>query len=187
MADFDETFDWVVVGSGAGSVSSALLMKRAGKSVVILEKSPWFGGTTAKSGGVMWIPNNCFMDPGEDNEEAAITYLDAVVKDSPEFPGTSPEKRRTFVREAPKMLDFVVGQGVALERGSRFWPDYYDELPGGNKTSRTVTAVPFNKNELPGDWPGKLRKGMLEMPVRLDDGLQISNVSRSWAARGVFA
>ena len=53
MADFDETFDWVVVGSGAGSVSSALLMKRAGKSVVILEKSDKFGGTTAKSGGVM--------------------------------------------------------------------------------------------------------------------------------------
>ena len=47
MADFDETFDWVVVGSGAGSVSSALLMKHAGKSVVILEKSDKFGGTTA--------------------------------------------------------------------------------------------------------------------------------------------
>lgn len=187
MADFDETFDWVVVGSGAGSVSSALLMKHAGKSVVILEKSPYFGGTTAKSGGVMWIPNNRFMDPDEDNEEAAITYLDSVVKDSPQFPGTSPEKRRTYVREAPKMLDFVVGQGVALERGSHYWPDYYDELPGGNKTSRTVTALPFNKKELPGDWAGKLRKGMLEMPVRLDDGLQISNMSRSWAARGVFA
>ncbi|MCB2048025.1 MAG: FAD-dependent oxidoreductase [Novosphingobium sp.] len=187
MADFDETFDWVVVGSGAGSVSSALLMKQAGKSVVILEKSPYFGGTTAKSGGVMWIPNNRFMDPGEDDEEQAITYLDSVVKDGPEFPGTSPEKRRTYVREAPRMLDFVVGQGVALERGSHYWPDYYDELPGGNKTSRTVTAVPFNKKELPGDWPGKLRLGMLEMPVRLDDGLQISNMSRSWAARGVFA
>ena len=119
MADFDETFDWVVVGSGAGSVSSALLMKQAGKSVVILEKSPYFGGTTAKSGGVMWIPNNRFMDPGEDDEEQAITYLDSVVKDGPEFPGTSPEKRRTYVREAPRMLDFVVGQGVALERGSR--------------------------------------------------------------------
>ena len=61
MADFDETFDWVVVGSGAGSVSSALLMKQAGKSVVILEKSPYFGGTTAKSG---WsIPQACAAAP----------------------------------------------------------------------------------------------------------------------------
>ncbi len=187
MADFDETFDWVVVGSGAGSVSSALLMKHAGKSVVILEKSDKFGGTTAKSGGVMWIPNNCFMDPGEDSTENAITYLEAVVQDSPEFPGTSLDRRRTYVVESPKMLDFVVAQGVDLERGSHFWPDYYDELPGGVKTSRTVTAKPFNKNELPGDWPGKLRQGMLEMPVRLDDGLSITNMNRSWAARGVFA
>lgn len=187
MAEFDETFDWVVVGSGAGSVSSALLMKHAGKSVVILEKAPFFGGTTAKSGGIMWVPNNRFMDPGEDSEEKAITYLDAVVKDSPEFPGTSPERRRTYVREAPRMIDFVVGQGVALERASPFWPDYYDEKPGGVKTSRTVSAKPFNKNELPGDWPKKLRKGMLEMPVKIDDALQIPNMTRSWAARGIFA
>ncbi|MCB2049204.1 MAG: FAD-dependent oxidoreductase [Novosphingobium sp.] len=187
MAEFDETFDWVVVGSGAGSVSSALLMKHAGKSVVILEKAPVFGGSTAKSGGVMWIPNNRFMEPGEDSEDKAIAYLDAVVQDSPEFPGTSPEKRRTFVREAPKMLDFVVGQGVDLERCSKFWPDYYDELPGGVKTSRTVSAKPFNKNELPGGWGKKIRKGMLEMPVKLDDGMQFANLNRSWAVRGLFA
>ncbi len=56
MADFDETFDWVVVGSGAGSMSSGLLMRQAGKSVVILEKTKFAGGTTCKSGGVMWVP-----------------------------------------------------------------------------------------------------------------------------------
>ena len=79
MPGFDETFDWLVVGGGAGSMSSGLLMRQAGKSVVVLEKTPFFGGTTCKSGGVMWIPNNRFMDPGEDSPEKAITYLDAVV------------------------------------------------------------------------------------------------------------
>ena len=49
MAGFDEMFDWVVVGSGAGSMASALVMRKAGKSVVILEKEPFVGGTTAKS------------------------------------------------------------------------------------------------------------------------------------------
>jgi succinate dehydrogenase/fumarate reductase flavoprotein subunit len=73
MSTFDETFDWVVVGSGAGSMSSGMLMRQAGKSVVVLEKTQFFGGTTAKSGGVMWIPNNQFMDPGEDSDEKAIT------------------------------------------------------------------------------------------------------------------
>ena len=51
MAVYDETYDWVVVGSGAGSFSSALVMRQAGKSVLILEKTGFAGGTTAKSGG----------------------------------------------------------------------------------------------------------------------------------------
>ena len=187
MADFDETFDWVVVGSGAGSMSSALLMKKAGKSVVILEKAPWVGGTTCKSGGVMWIPNNRFMDPGEDSLEKAVEYLNNVVPDGPDSPGTSPERRTAYAVEAPKMLDFIVSEGVAMERGSRFWPDYYDELPGGVKTSRTVTALPFDKNELPGDWPSKLRQGFLEVPAKLDDGMKLPFMKHSWEIKKIFA
>ena len=67
MPEADEMFDWVIVGSGGGAMTSALMMSRAGKSVVMLEKSDWVGGTTCKSGGTMWIPNNRFMDPGEDS------------------------------------------------------------------------------------------------------------------------
>ena len=167
MAQFDETFDWVVVGSGAGSMSSALLMKQAGKSVVILEKAEWVGGTTCKSGGVMWIPANRFMNPGEDSVEKGVEYLDNLVGDAPDTPGTSPQRRRAYVSQAPRMLDFIIGQGVQLERGSTFWPDYYDEVPGGVKTSRTVTALPFDKKEL-GAWAPKLRQGFLEVPAKLD-------------------
>lgn len=183
MTQFDETFDWVVVGSGAGSMASALLMKQAGKSVVILEKAEWVGGTTCKSGGVMWIPNNRFMDAGEDSLEQACRYLDAVVPDGEDSPGTSPARRRTYAVEAPRMLDFIVGQGVSMERGSTFWPDYYDELPGGMKTSRTVTAVPFDKNELGKEWSGKLRKGFAEFPIRLDDGMKLPFARHSWAIK----
>ena len=140
MAEWDESFDWVVVGSGAGSMSSALMMRKAGKTAVILEKTKLVGGTTAKSGGVMWIPNNRFIRAAEPDESAekAITYLDAVCGDSPDTPGTSPEKRRAYVAEAPKMLDFIIGEGVEIERAATFWPDYYDDLPGGCKTSRCI-------------------------------------------------
>jgi 3-oxosteroid 1-dehydrogenase len=186
MAGFDETFDWVVVGSGAGSMSSGLVMRQAGKSVVVLEKTKFFGGTTSKSGGVMWMPNNRFMDPGEDSPEKAMAYLDAVVGDDSDAPGTSKQKRLTYVNEAPRAVDFVVSQGVQLERGSRFWPDYYDELPGGCKTSRTVTAVPFNKNEL-GEWAPKLRQGFIELPVKLDDGMKLAFAKHSWKIKGIFA
>jgi 3-oxosteroid 1-dehydrogenase len=163
-------------------MSSGLLMRQAGKSVVILEKSQYVGGTSCKSGGVMWIPNNPFMDPGEDSTEKGITYLDAVVGDDSDAPGTSHEKRLAYVVEAPKMIDFLVRQGVQLERGSKFWPDYYDELPGGCKTSRTVTALPFDKNEL-GDWAPKLRQGFAEFPVRLDDATKFAFSNQSWTVK----
>ena len=172
MADFDEIFDWVVVGAGGGSMSSALLMRKAGKSVVILEKSKYAGGTTCKSGGVIWLPNNPFMEPGEDSIEKGITYLDAVVGDAPDTPGTSHEKRLAYITEGRRMIEFLVREGVKLRRGSHFWPDYYDEYPGGCKTSRTVVADPFDKNEL-GEWAPKLRQGFLEVPVLLDEGMKL--------------
>jgi 3-oxosteroid 1-dehydrogenase len=175
MSGFDEEFDWVVVGSGAGSMASALVMRQAGKSVLILEKTEFVGGTTAKSGGVIWVPNNRFMN-GEDSAQAGITYLDAVCED---LPGSSHQKRVAYVTEAPKMIDFLVGQGIAMERGSKFWPDYYDEAPGGCKTSRTVVAKPFNKREL-GDWEAKLRPGFMEMKVKLDDGMKFAYLTKSW-------
>jgi len=172
MPEFDEIFDWVVIGSGGGSMSSSLLMREAGKSVVVLEKSQFVGGTTCKSGGVMWLPNNPFMDPGEDSTEKGIEYLDALVGDGPDKPGTSHEKRLAYIVEGRKMMEFLVRKGVKLARGSKFWPDYYDEYPGGCKTSRTVIAPPFDKNEL-GEWAPKLRKGFLEVPALLDDGMKL--------------
>src|ERR1700754_2979906 len=80
MSEFDELFDFVVVGSGGGSMCAALLMRSAGKNVVILEKTDQVGGTTSRSGGVMWIPNNRFMkrDGVADSLENATKYLDAL-------------------------------------------------------------------------------------------------------------
>jgi 3-oxosteroid 1-dehydrogenase len=186
MADFDETFDWVVAGCGGGSMASALLMRKAGKSVVILEKSAWAGGTTCKSGGVIWLPNNPFMEPGEDSLEQGVTYLDAVVGDTSDAPGSTPAKRRAYIVEGRNMIEFLVREGVELERGSNFWPDYYDELPGGCKSSRTITAKPFNKKEL-GDWAPKLRQGFLEVKARLDDGMKLSFAKHSWKYKLLLA
>lgn len=187
MQRFDEIFDWVVVGSGAGSMSSALVMRQAGKSVVILEKTAFVGGSTAKSGGVMWIPNNRFMKAAGEDESAekALTYLDAVCGEGSGTPGASLEHRRAYVAEAPGMIDFLMDQGVALERASTYWPDYYDEAPGGCKTSRGVVAVPFDKRQLR-DWEAKLRKGFLEVPVRLDDGLKQPYLRKSWKIKMLF-
>lgn len=189
MAQFDETFDWVVVGSGAGSMPSALLMRQAGKSVLVLEKADVVGGTTCKSGGVMWIPNNRFIaEDGEtDSVEAAMTYLDALQElDGGEAPGSTPAKRRAYVTQGSKMLDFLIEQGIELQRGHEFWPDYYDELPGGCKTTRTVVAKPFDLKEL-GPWREKLRKGFVEANATLSEGMQLGHPRTNPNAKKMLA
>lgn len=187
MTDFDESFDFVVVGSGGGSMCAALVMREAGKSVAILEKSPLVGGTTAKSGGVMWIPNNPFMarDGIEDSREKAITYLEHTAGTSEDAPGTSPERRTTYVDKAPEMLGFLMRKGIPFDRVSH-WPDYYDELPGGSKEGRTVVAEIFNTAEL-GHWKERLRPGFLSIPASLEEGLVLPYVKRSWEAKKVMA
>ena len=178
MDEFDESYDWVIAGSGAGSFVSALVMRKAGKSVLILEKTPVLGGTTAKSGGVIWVPNNRFIraDEPDENAEKAMLYLETVCED---LPGSNTEKRAAYVSEAPRMIDFLLGEGIALERASKFWPDYYDDAHGGCSTSRSVVAKPFNTKEL-GEWEAKLRPGFMPMKVKLDDGMKFAYVGKSW-------
>ena len=75
--EWNEEFDVVVVGTGAGGFSSALNASRLGASVVMLEKAPEIGGTTKKTAAWYWIPNNSLMraDGKEDNKRDAIRYM----------------------------------------------------------------------------------------------------------------
>jgi 3-oxosteroid 1-dehydrogenase len=187
MSGFDETFDFVAVGSGGGSMCASLVMRSAGKSAVILEKTDLVGGTTARAGGVMWIPNNPFMrrDGIEDSSDKALTYLDAVIGDARDAPGATPVRRRSYVTEAPRMIEFLVGQGVKLTRAS-YWPDYYDELPGGSVPGRTVVAELFDANEL-GAWKGKLRPNFLLLPGMLEDVMKLQLLKVSWKSKFLAA
>ncbi|KMS52032.1 3-ketosteroid-delta-1-dehydrogenase [Novosphingobium barchaimii LL02] len=181
--NFDEVFDFVVVGSGGGSMCAALVMRKAGKSVAILEKTDLIGGTTSRSGGVLWIPNNPFMrEEGiEDSYEKAMEYMEATAGQSLDAPGTTLEKRRAYVTEAPRMIDFLVEQGIKLRR-SPSWPDYYDERPGGSVPGRTVLADLFDTNEL-GEWKERLRPNFMEIPAYHSEGFEISTFKSSWKGK----
>jgi 3-oxosteroid 1-dehydrogenase len=183
MNAFDEFFDFVVVGSGGGSMCAALVMRDAAKDVLILEKTSLVGGTTARSGGVMWIPNNPIMkrDGIEDSREKAAAYLDAVVGDHPDTPGASPVRRRTYLAEAPLMIAFLLDKGIRLTR-ARAWPDYYDDRPGGSVPGRTVVAEMFDARKL-GDWAGKLRPGCFPGPAMVEEFMQLARMKRSWAGK----
>ncbi|RYD86892.1 MAG: FAD-dependent oxidoreductase, partial [Sphingomonadales bacterium] len=187
MSGFDETRDFVVAGSGGGSMCSALVMRSAGKSVLILEKTDLIGGTTAKSGGVMWIPNNRFMkrDGVADSYENALAYLDSVVGDDPDYRGATRERRMAYLSEGPRMVDFLVDQGIRLTRVS-YWPDYYDEQPGGSELGRTVVAQLFDANEL-GAEKAKLRPGSMPYAAMLEDIMELPTYKRAWRGKRIMA
>ncbi|MDO6414575.1 FAD-dependent oxidoreductase [Sphingomonas sp. BIUV-7] len=187
MSSFDETQDFVVVGSGGGSMCAALVMRSAGKSVLILEKTDLIGGTTARSGGVMWIPNNPFMKAAgvPDSLEQASTYLDHVVGDHNDTPGASRARRRAYLIQGPRMLDFLIGKGLKFSRIAQ-WPDYYDEAPGSSVPGRTVVADLFDVNRL-GDAKSLLRPNFLNLPAPLEDVMKLPHVKKSWAAKKALA
>lgn len=181
--DFDETFDFVVVGSGGGSMCAGLMMRSLGKSAVVLEKAPLIGGTTSRSGGVMWIPNNRFMkeDGIEDSYEKAMTYMEATAGQSLDAPGTTPAKRSAYVTEGPKMIDFLVDQGIRLQRPPH-WPDYYDDRPGGSVPGRTVIADLFDTTEL-GAWSDRLEPNFMVIPAYHYEGFEIALMKQSWKGK----
>ncbi|KHK90147.1 FAD-dependent oxidoreductase [Novosphingobium malaysiense] len=181
--EFDETFDFVVVGSGGGSMCAALYVRTLGKTVTVLEKMPLIGGTTSRSGGVMWIPNNRFMKQEgiEDSFEKSIEYMEATAGQSIDAPGTSLEKRRAYVAEGTRMVDFLVDQGIKLRRAP-LWPDYYDDRPGGSVPGRTVLADIFDTNEL-GEWRDKLEPNFLSVPAYHSEGFELALMKSSWKGK----
>lgn len=187
MQQFDESVDFIVVGSGAGSMVAALYLRQQGKRVLILEKTDLVGGTTARSGGVMWIPNNPFMarDGVEDSYDNANAYLESVTGGQVDAPSATPARRHAFLTEGPNMVNFLLAQGVELDR-PRYWPDYYDERPGGSQAGRTVIAKHFNTNEL-GPWKDRLRPSFLALPGNLPATIEemklLTMMKRSWKSR----
>jgi 3-oxosteroid 1-dehydrogenase len=74
---WDDVADVIVVGSGGAALSAATLAADGGADVLIVEKADMIGGTTAVSGGVMWIPGNAPMKEAglEDNRDDALAYV----------------------------------------------------------------------------------------------------------------
>jgi 3-oxosteroid 1-dehydrogenase len=183
----DETFDFVIVGSGGGSMCAALVVKAMGFEPLILEKTGLFGGTTAKSGGILWIPNNRFMkrDGVADSADNAMTYLDHVVGDHNDTPGANRERRQAYITEAPQMVDFLVEQGIALDRHP-YWPDYYNNLPGGVEQGRAVFAELFDASAL-GAARGMLRPNFVPVPVKSQEMWELPLFRSTWRGKWTMA
>ena len=137
---WDETVDFLVVGSGAAGMAGALTASTRGLSVLVVEKESQYGGTTALSGGVMWIPNNTPMRSAglEDSPEAALTYLQHNIGNR-----VGRAKLETFVDAAPKMLDLLRSRGFLEVEVFEGFPDYRPETPGSVQQGRSVEPRVF--------------------------------------------
>lgn len=188
MTTWDTTVDFVIVGSGGGGMVAALAAAEAGASALVLEKQPLVGGSTAMSGGIVWIPNNPVMraDGVPDSYEDAMAHFEAVVGDV--GPASSFERRHAFLTAGPEMVAFL------QQRGARFvhcpgYSDYYSNAKGGHDEGRGIEPVPFDGCVL-GDWLGKLQPGLaqsLGLSVMTNEARALSHYNRSVGALATSA
>ena len=135
-----DQFDIVIVGSGGAGLTAALCAGNLGATVAVLEKSEYLGGTTAMSGGMIWIPNNHHLrELGiPDDRDSALRYLRLVTQGK-----TDEAALESFVDHGPEMLTFL-----ETESGVRYvslvnFPDYHREWDGGCPGGRGLEPEPY--------------------------------------------
>ncbi|KEA62690.1 Succinate dehydrogenase/fumarate reductase, flavoprotein subunit [Marinobacterium lacunae] len=144
--------DLLVVGSGAGGLSTAITAKKKGLDVVVIEKAPVFGGTTAFSGGVLWIPGNHHgrkQNPA-DTRDAAVEYIRNETGDF-----FDAEAVGAFLKKGPEMVDFFEAE-TSVKFVPTLYPDYHPTLGGGVDIGRSILAAPFDIRALGKDM-GRMR------------------------------
>jgi succinate dehydrogenase/fumarate reductase flavoprotein subunit len=143
---FDHEVDVLVVGSGGGGMTAALKADAEGLDTLVVEKSAQFGGSTALSGGGIWVPGAPsqrragYVPAPDDTFEYLKQITDGLVSDA---------RLRQYVGAAPEMMDF-------LEKSSSWfefvwkpgYADYYPELPGGSERGSTINVPELDLRKL---------------------------------------
>ncbi|MGI4794346.1 MAG: FAD-dependent oxidoreductase [Janthinobacterium lividum] len=173
--------DLLVVGSGAGGLSAAVTAAFHGLKVIVAEKEPVFGGTTAWSGGWTWVPLNPLAQRAGivEDQAAPRTYLRHLLGNN-----FDEEKVDAFLEAAPQMVAFFEeNTALQFEPGLKI-PDTYGNVPGAGSGGRSVIAAPYDARQL-GDLVQRLRQPLREttfMGMTIQAGPDLAafmNVTRS--------
>lgn len=162
--EWDREADVVVLGSGGAALTAAIAAHDHGaKDVVILERSGMVGGTTAMSGGMLWIPGNHHqIEAGiEDSDEDVVAYLDSLA------PGAlDPETLWAFMQGGPEMLRFLEDRTAVRMRSFSDFPDYQPYSPGAKPDGgRSLDNEAFSFARL-GKWAARVNPSKMAYPLR---------------------
>jgi len=154
----EQQYDAVVLGAGAGGLAAACVAAAEGLKTLLVEKSPLVGGTTAVSGGMVWIPANPKMAAAgiDDSVENARRYLE---RSAP--PTREPAAREAFLERGPEALAYLEARTSLRLRPVTNYPDYYPELPGATLGGRVLEPVEFDARVLGSDF-ALLRRPLAE-------------------------
>ena len=132
--------DVVVVGSGAAGLATAITARKRGLDVVVLEKEPVFGGTTALSGGVLWIPLS-----GHGRRQNAADTVETVRRYMVNETGSYYDEAAVgvFIEQGPKMVEFFERE-TAMQFIPTLYPDYHPQVAGGAEIGRSILAEPYD-------------------------------------------
>jgi 3-oxosteroid 1-dehydrogenase len=172
----DPEFDLVVIGSGAAGMTAALTAAVRGLSTVVIEKTESFGGSTARSGGGVWIPGNSVLRRAgiSDTPEQAAAYLAHVAG-----PAVPERLRSAFLEHGPAMLDLILDRTPVGFEWVPNYSDYYPEAPGGKAGGRSVEPALLDGNVL-GQELAHLRPPYLPAPA----GITVTQANYRWMSLG---
>ena len=150
-AKWDREVDVLVVGTGNGALTAALCNWEMGsRDVLIIEKTDKVGGTSATSGGGIWIPDNHYAKAcgADDSAEDAKKYLMGTLfgEDVPE------EMIDIYIEQSPKMLKFLAERTDVVYESLEHYPDYYTNYEGARSGHRSLEPKPIDMSELGDDW-----------------------------------
>lgn len=156
--EFNTTCDLLVVGSGAGGLSAAVTANLHGLKVIVVEKESVLGGTSAISGGWLWVPGHPLTDgvDGTNTVEGAREYLRAETGNR-----FDAERVDAFLTNGRPMVDFFTSRTAVRFMDSPAFPDYHSEARGAGK-GRSIVTEPMNGREL-GANIRKLKRPLREM------------------------